>query len=263
MTAGRRHVAALAVAAGVLAACAYGETGTTAAVTDVNADLRGTVRSTVTEPTDYWFEYGTTAAYGSTTPVRTETVGAGGRTVQETVAGLAEATTYHYRLCTRGADRLGLCGADATFGTSSDHDSVTGSGTIIFIPPRFGAGASVDARLDTATGEVDGSAGAFPGTWAVQLPDGGPVTCLTVSGNRATVGFAAVDPVGSEPPIPRLLFIEDNGPTGDRLTLGSGGDPDVCPAPTDAVFQPIFLGGFAVGPGLQSGDFVVHDHQPG
>ena len=72
---------------------------------------------------------------------------------------------------------------------------------------------------------VTGDASVSPGSYYFKIPDGGAVTCLRVKGNRAAVGFVA-EPLdlGQDPPpvpVPRLILIEDNGPTGDRLQLSS------------------------------------------
>ena len=89
------------------------------------------------------------------------------------------------------------------------------------------------------------------------------MTCLRIDGNRATVGFVAqpldfVDPDAQ--PVPQLLFVEDNGTTGDRLGRQVLGAPaTTCPAPTAADFVNFDVGGFAVPPVLTEGDFVIHD----
>ena len=66
---------------------------------------------------------------------------------------------------------------------------------------------------------------------------------------------------GEGTPTPTLVFIEDNGPTGDRFGTreftGLGG----CPAATDADFPDIddtYPEAFP--PVISVGNFVVHDH---
>src|SRR3954447_9020765 len=61
------------------------------------------------------FQYGTTNRYGSTTPVQTVT-GDGRRTITVDVAGLAPATTYHYRFIATNSKGLAN-GKDRTFKT--------------------------------------------------------------------------------------------------------------------------------------------------
>ena len=68
--------------------------------------------------TSYKFEYGTTTAYGSTFPANPGSVGseAGPESVSETLNGLSEDTTYHYRVVAE--NEVGTTnGADQTFTT--------------------------------------------------------------------------------------------------------------------------------------------------
>ncbi|MDQ1532773.1 MAG: hypothetical protein QOF28_534, partial [Actinomycetota bacterium] len=51
----------------LLASCAFGVTTPATNVTDSSALLTGVVRNTITGPTDFWFDYGHTSAYGSST----------------------------------------------------------------------------------------------------------------------------------------------------------------------------------------------------
>jgi hypothetical protein len=69
------------------------------------------------------FQYGTTSRYGATTPPQTVT-GDGKRTISVDVAGLAPATTYHYRFIATNAKGLAN-GADRTFKTKAQPLGVT------------------------------------------------------------------------------------------------------------------------------------------
>jgi hypothetical protein len=85
---------------------------------------------------------------------------------------------------------------------------------------------------------------------------GGPVTCLTVTGNRATIGFEERDfPFDSANG--GFLFVEDNGTPGagrDNIQFTLATDaPTVCPANT-VVYQPNSR--------IEFGDIVVVDAQP-
>jgi hypothetical protein len=77
---------------------------------------------------------------------------------------------------------------------------------------------------------------------------GGPVTCLTVTGNRAVIG-------GEFAGLGYLFVVEDNAASGtpDRFGEGDPGQdsPTICPADPDVALEPI-----------ESGDLVVHDAQP-
>jgi hypothetical protein len=78
--------------------------------TATTATLTGSVDPR-TRATTWWFEYGTTTAYGSQTASRSAGSGSAARAVSAAVSGLKPGTTYHYRLVarndagtTRGAD---------------------------------------------------------------------------------------------------------------------------------------------------------------
>jgi hypothetical protein len=104
---------ALAAAPGVT-------TGNADKVTDTTATLTGTVNSNG-EETTYFFEYGTTTAYGTKTSV--ETVGGKGKAdkaVKEAIAGLSPNTLYHFRLVATNASGT-RTGADKTFTTTSPY----------------------------------------------------------------------------------------------------------------------------------------------
>jgi len=94
-----------------------GPSATTAPATGVTskgATLNGSVTASSGAPTTYYFEYGTTTAYGSKIPVP-DGATAGGA-VAQAIGGLAPNKTYHYRLV---AGALGFTspGADVTFKT--------------------------------------------------------------------------------------------------------------------------------------------------
>ena len=65
----------------------------------------------------------------------------------------------------------------------------------------------------------------------------GPVTCLTVTGNRATIGFENLlfDPGGEIENRNRglFVFVEDNGTSGDKIAArGLDAPPTICPPNT-------------------------------
>src|SRR5690348_4807731 len=98
---------ATALAAGLatlaFAAPAQALTATTksaADVTDTSVSLRGQLDPGLLSVTPtYYFEYGLTAAYGSTTPVAPF---ASPTTGKVKLVGLAPSTTYHYRVVATG-----------------------------------------------------------------------------------------------------------------------------------------------------------------
>jgi hypothetical protein len=68
-------------------------------------------------PTTWRFDYGTSTSYGTSTPWKGASSKAGTQSVAATLAGLAAATTYHYRLVAK-SDAGTTYGADASFTTS-------------------------------------------------------------------------------------------------------------------------------------------------
>ncbi len=249
--------AAAVGAALLLAACDVATTGGASRVTDVSATLAGRVKVETAGPSEVWFEYGPTTAYGSRTPSQTVTTAADGDTgyVTAEVDGLAEGTTVHYRACARDEEGVGLCGADATFTTSEGRDSVVGLGVVEEIPSLgYVVGANLDVRAGADGSDPEGTVSTSPGSAYFHIPDEGPITCVRVEGNRAVVGFVA-DATEYDPSIPLdhvVVMIEDNGATGDRMrTEGAPAPVTTCPAPDPA----------AAGWGTAvRGGWRVHDH---
>ena len=85
-------------------------------VTPLSATLNGSIDSNVLNPTTYFFEYGTTTAYGSRTPDAGAPAPVGLQAVSANLDGLRTSVTYHARLVARNA--IGTTfGADQTFRT--------------------------------------------------------------------------------------------------------------------------------------------------
>jgi hypothetical protein len=105
-----------AVAAGVAPVVS---TGNAQAVTATSATLTGTVNPEG-EATTYYFEFGTTTAYGSTVPSPAADAGSGTADVSVSAASgsLAPSTTYHYRVVATNSSGT-RTGADRTFNTSA------------------------------------------------------------------------------------------------------------------------------------------------
>jgi hypothetical protein len=93
------------------------QTGTTQGAGTSTATLTGTVNP-VGNATSWYFEYGTTTAYGSKTPSRNAGSGTSPTGVSAAVSKLQSGTTYHYRLV--AASGAGTAyGSDVTFSTIS------------------------------------------------------------------------------------------------------------------------------------------------
>jgi hypothetical protein len=105
------------LAGGALAATGpSAATGGTSGVRQTSAVLHGAVDPN-RNPTSYFFQWGTTTAYGSAGPVRSAGRGTRGVPVQVTVTQLAPGTVYHYRLVAASRAGVGV-GRDHTFKTA-------------------------------------------------------------------------------------------------------------------------------------------------
>jgi len=100
-------------------------TGAATNVTQTSVSLSGTVNPNGSEST-YWFEYGPTSGYGSSTAAQGTGPGHGDVAASAALSGLAPATAYHYRLVASN-------GAGTTYGTDRSFTTL-GSGP----PPATG-----------------------------------------------------------------------------------------------------------------------------
>jgi plastocyanin len=102
-------------------------TGSASAVSGSEATLNGIVNPSNQE-TSYFFEYGTTAAYGQKTPEASAGSGTSPVSKSATVSGLSIGTTYHFRLVAKNATGTSF-GTDRTFVTSGAPSATTGPAT--------------------------------------------------------------------------------------------------------------------------------------
>jgi glucose/arabinose dehydrogenase len=109
--------AAACVAVVALAGCAATDPPTS--VTETGATLNGHVNP-FGKPTAWWFEYGKTKAYGSSTPRGDAGSGDVDVPVSARVTGLTPATVYHFRVCNQPQGGAAACGVDVSFTTVSD-----------------------------------------------------------------------------------------------------------------------------------------------
>ena len=112
-TAGTAHGADLTFSTATVPAAATGAASAMAATT---ATLNGTVNPNG-RPTSWYFEYGTSTAYGSTTASKNAGSGAANVKVSASVSNLASSTTFHFRLVAK-SDAGTTHGADQTFATT-------------------------------------------------------------------------------------------------------------------------------------------------
>lgn len=172
----------------------------TAETTGDRAVLRGTAFNTDASGVTYWFEYGPTTDYGSSTPVgNTEVPGANvGVPVELPVADLDPATTYHYRLCVRDAKNHGLCAGDKTVTTTENdeapfvglYSNAFGEGCI-FVHERY-SGIAPDFEGQVVGFTIDGCVTildiiSFQGSYQLFGPDG-PIDSGTATGELISQG---------------------------------------------------------------------------
>jgi hypothetical protein len=88
-------------------------TGSASAVTSSSATLNGTINPNGTNTT-YYFEYGGSTGYGSSTASSSAGSGSTGTSVTANITGLNANTTYHFRLLASNTGGISY-GSDATF----------------------------------------------------------------------------------------------------------------------------------------------------
>ncbi len=91
-----------------------------------SATVAGTVNPNGLD-TNYYFQYGTTTAYGSNTPSTDAGAGTADVPVSANLTGLTSATTYHYRVVAVNSAGTTTLGADQTFTTTTPPAVTTGN----------------------------------------------------------------------------------------------------------------------------------------
>jgi hypothetical protein len=147
------------------------------------ADLAGVVDAN-NLPTSYRFEYGETAAYGTSVPVPNGTVnGPAPRAVLERIEGLKPDTTYHYRIVATSSEGTAI-GDDVAFTTRSVVAPPAGRAYEMVTPPfkvvrsPVGQGAEDGNNPNPGVPSLDGESIVwnvpfFPLSDAVGWPDSG------------------------------------------------------------------------------------------
>ena len=134
--------------AAAVAAAPTAITGPVSEVRATTATATGTVNPNGLA-TSWYFEYGTTTAYGSRTPTRGAGSGTQNVPVTEALTGLTPGTTYHYRLVATNADGTSR-GADGVFTTLSTPAAVTGAvSNVTTTSARLGGTVDPNGRATT------------------------------------------------------------------------------------------------------------------
>jgi hypothetical protein len=157
-------------------------------VTNTSATLHGTVDAGE-KRTTYWFDIGTTTAYGAhTQPATIDPTDA--VAVQSSVSGLTKGTVYHVRLVAISSEGLSL-GADLTFtaaapfapatappalpaagGPGAPPDAGSGPALAPAAQPELGHSVGVDEQAGSVLVRLPGATRAVPLTDAASIPVG-------------------------------------------------------------------------------------------
>ncbi len=192
-------------------------TGSASGVGTNAATLAGTVDPN-SDATSYYFEYGTTAQYGSQSPTVAAGSGSEPQAVSTSLSNLTPGTTYHYRLV--ATNSLGTSATtDKTFTTSTTTTTtpppattITAgpSGTIATTSAQFSfssvAGASFQCKLDAASYASCSS----------------PKAYSSLTQGSHTFSVTATDPGGTTGPAATRSFIVDTAPPNTTITSGPG-----------------------------------------
>lgn len=194
-------------------------TGGASAITNTTATVNGTVNPNG-QSTTYYFQYGTTTAYGAKTTTAGPISGSTSQSVSANLSGLVPGATYHYRLVAVNASGTAN-GADATFKTTGSAPPSASRlalfGHTAFVSPShvfgvfvgcFGARSCSGNMTVTAGGRVIGSrslyfVGANDGgivhltlnsrgrTLLARAPGHHLLSNVTVNGIKGTVGHTS------------------------------------------------------------------------
>ncbi len=207
----------------VLSGCASAVSSTATQVTAGTATLNGSVSSSDNATIHYWFRYGTTTAYGGTTPQQTITISdQNWHSVSAPVSGLAPVTTYHYTLCAQEPGVNTSCGVDATFNTppQSTSGQLTEPWFATYDSWPYAARAVV-ANRTVYIGSWDGYERAFDESgnlkWATNL--GQRTSCYDQPLGPSTAGVTsapAIDPASG------VLYLGDGTTNFDALNPNTG-----------------------------------------
>jgi len=183
-------------------------TGSATGVTGTTATLTGTV-DPVGHSTSWYFEYGTTTAYGTKTASQGAGSSIGARSVSVPIGSLVPGTTYHVRLVASSSAGT-VYGTDVVFTTVGPAVTIAASsGTVVY-------GRSVTLRGRVSSGQADASLTVFAkkvtdgsfaslatvltgtgGTWSLSVKPSIRTTYKVLAGSSSAVTTVAVRPAVS------------------------------------------------------------------
>jgi Ca2+-binding RTX toxin-like protein len=191
-------------------------TGGATSVLPGTATLSGVVNPQGSS-TDYHFEYGTSAAYGSSTPSVNAGAGTADVAVSAPLSGLASSTVYHYRL-------VATSPAGTTLGVDREFESaVITCGSLPAPPSKAVAGPQVTAAA-TLTGTAD--ANTITGTVGSDriAALAGNDCVLGLGGNDTIDAGSGDDLVDGDGMCPRAVTFCIPGNAGNDIVTGGSGD---------------------------------------
>ena len=145
----------------------------------MSALLRGSVNPNM-RATDYFFEWGATASYGSVTPTQALPAGNAAVDVSASLSGLATGGTYHYRL-------VAINVAGTALGGDQGFVAQSGTGGGATAPPTVGTGSTTGVEMTEATlqGSVNPNGGMTTAQFEYGLTNSyGGNTALQDAGSR-------------------------------------------------------------------------------
>lgn len=178
---------------GVRATTSVPPSATTTSASDI-ASTAATLNGSVNPggaATRYWFDLGTSTAYGSRVPPTPGDAGSGTAEtpVSAAATGLAPGTTYHYRLVAEGPGGTAT-GSDQTFTTPSPPVATTGAAT----------GVGVESATLNATVDPRGSATTFVFEYGTTTAYGRRVPLTPGTAGSASQPLAVATPVSGLKP---------------------------------------------------------------
>lgn len=159
-----------------LAGCAGGVSSPANSITDSGATLNGAVFDPSDATVSYWFQYGRSTSYATETTHRTIAIAdRANHAVSETIGGLDQGTTYHFRVCAQDSGSPVVCGGDQSFTTTITKLSIT-------------AQPALTPGFDPAASDYVTRCASNPVAMTVKAPDG---TVVSIAGQPGRSGSFA------------------------------------------------------------------------